>query len=36
MRQWLSLYVYHHRVITLGKLTGRMGVQGHRSQAYWF
>jgi len=36
MRQWFSLVLLNHKVVTRGKLTGFMAVDGYRGDDYWF
>lgn len=35
MRKILKLMIFNHKVLTTGKLSGRMQVEGARAGAFW-
>lgn len=36
MRKVVKLVIFNHRVLTKGKIGGRMNLEGQRSGAFWF
>jgi hypothetical protein len=36
MRKIVKLVLFNHRVLTKGKISGRMQIVGERAGAYWF
>ncbi len=36
MLDWLRLLVMNHRVITRGKMSGFMAIEGKREDGFWF
>jgi len=36
MFPWLQLIILNHRVITKGKMTGFMNIEGKRLDGFWF
>lgn len=36
MRKIVKLVMFNHKVLTAGKLGGRMQIDGARAGAYWF
>lgn len=34
--KYLSMIATQQRILTRGKLSGRLNVEGHRSGAFWF